>query len=64
MVQPRGVSEANYIRLTDLAKLRIARHVIYDVAEQSLPERDQITRLLAAATARLEGPELDPGEEV
>lgn len=64
MVEPRGVSEANYIRLTDLAKIRIARNVIYDVAEQSLPERDQITRLLSAAMGKLEGPELDPRYEV
>lgn len=60
MVKPRGVSEADYIRLTDLAKLRIARHVIYDVMEQSLPERDQITRQLAAAISRLEAPEITP----
>lgn len=60
MAKPRGASEADYIRLTDLTKLRIANNVIYDVMEQSLPERDQILRLLAAATSKLEDPELEP----
>lgn len=53
--EPRGSSEAEYIRLTDLTKLRIARHIVYDVMPRSLPERDQITRQLAKAIHKLEG---------
>lgn len=49
-----GVSEADYIRLTDLTKLRIARHVIRDIMTQSLPQRDQITRQIAQAVSKLE----------
>lgn len=59
MEKSRGVSEADYIRLTDLARLRIVKNVLYAVVEQSLPERDQILRLLVVATSKLEAPELD-----
>lgn len=52
--KPRAVSEAEYIRITDLAKIRIARHVIYDVMLRSLPQRDQIARQLVDAIDKLE----------
>lgn len=45
--QQHQMNEAKYIRLTDLTKLRIARHILCDAMEESLPQRNQITRLLA-----------------
>lgn len=54
----KSVREADYIRLTDLAKLRAASVIIHSVMEQSLPERDQILQLLFVATHELEAPEL------
>ena len=48
------MTEAEYIRLTDLTKLRIARHILLDVMEESLPEGSRITRILANRIEELE----------
>ena len=47
-------TEAEYIRLTDLTKLRIARQILYDVMEESLPQRNHITCILGEQIAALE----------
>ena len=47
-------TEAEYIRLTDLTKLRIARHILFDVMEESLPQRNHITRILGEQIGALE----------
>jgi hypothetical protein len=47
--------EAEYIRATDLTKLRIARHILMDVVmADTLSERNQMTRLMADWIKQLE----------
>lgn len=51
---PRGVSDEEYIRLTDLTKLRVAKDILYSVGIGSLPSQPDILRQIYAAIVKLE----------
>lgn len=48
-------NEAEYIRLTDLAKLRIVKQILFDVEESSLNSVMQIRVTIGNAIRALEG---------